>query len=281
MKITVDRLNFRYPGTEKAALKNLGFSVAKGEIFGLLGPSGAGKSTTLGVLTGTLGGWSGTVQVGTTNPAGAGAGFYRQIGVCFESPRFHNRFTAAENLRLFGSLYGTALRDSKELMSRLGLGNDMKKKVEAYSKGMKTRLSLVRALQHNPSLLFLDEPTNGLDPGLTRSVCDLILEERDRGKTIFLTTHDMQTASLLCDRVGFLSEGELAVVDAPSELALQYGIREVRVEGTRETRSFPMDHLVENREFLDFLAQADLRTIHSREAGLDDIFRQVTGKVLS
>lgn len=283
MTISAQDVTFRYPKTSRPALRGLDFDVTEGEIFGFLGPSGAGKSTTLGILTGTLAGWSGRIDIGGIDPSKAGADFYRDIGVCFESPRFHMKFSAVENLRLFGALYGTPLRDIREIMNRLGLGNDLDKKVEAYSKGMKTRLSLARSILHNPTLLFLDEPTNGLDPSLTRTVCNLILEEKQNGKTIFLTTHDMQTATLLCDRVGFLSEGVLAVVDAPSVLAQRYGTSEVRLESNNpETgiKDFAMEGLADNLDFLKLLRSGEIRTIHSREAALGDIFMKVTGSTL-
>ena len=195
------------------------------------------------------------------------------------------KFSAAENLRLFGTLYGKKLRDAGELMGRLGIGEEMDKKVEAFSKGMKTRLSLVRSLLHDPSLLFLDEPTNSLDPSLTRTVCNLILEEREKGKTVFLTTHDMLTARTLCDRVGFLVDGDLALTDNPDRLAQRFGTREVRVLSRRgenhRSIDFPMEGMADNQDFLTLLRSGEVETIHSREAALDEIFRQVTGKALS
>jgi len=282
VNIRAQKVSFKYPKGEKKALNGLDFEVNDGEIFGFLGPSGAGKSTTLGILTGSITGWSGKVAVGGTNPEEADGDFYRNIGVCFESPRFHMKFTAAENLKLFGGLYGKKLRNMKELMDRVGLADDLNKKVEAYSKGMKTRLSLVRSLLHNPDLLFLDEPTTGLDPTLSRTVHNMIQEERDQGKTIFLTTHDMVTAGSLCDRVGFLSNGNLVLIDSPAALALRFGSREVRVESSiGSTRNFPMKGLAENEGFLTLLRSGVVETIHSREAGLDDIFRRVTGKNLT
>ncbi len=285
MNVSARGVSFAYPKAKSNALNGLDFDIHEGEIFGFLGPSGAGKSTTLGILTGTLTGWSGEVTVGGIHPAEADRGFYRSIGVCFESPRFHEKFSARENLNLFGALYGKELRNMDDLLSRVGLGNDADKKVEAFSKGMKTRLSLVRSLLHNPDLLFLDEPTNGLDPTLSRTVCELILEERDRGKTVFLTTHDMSTAHTLCDRVGFLTEGKLSAVDSPTDLALRFGEHAVRVERRegehRERQDFPLDGLAENKDFLSLLRTGEELTLHSREAGLDEIFRRVTGRSLS
>jgi fluoroquinolone transport system ATP-binding protein len=289
MKISAQEVSFTYRKTRRKALNGLNFDVKDGEIFGFLGPSGAGKSTTLGILTGTITGWDGTVEVGGMNPAEARGDFYRNIGVCFESPRFHMKFSAAENLRLFGALYGKTLRNMNELMARVGLADHLNKKVEAYSKGMKTRLSLVRSLLHNPDLLFLDEPTNGLDPTLTRTVCDLIREERDNGKTVFLTTHDMETAASLCDRVGFITDGDLVLTDSPQALALRFGRPELRLEyrdtasglAERQIEDFPLEGLADNEAFLSRLRAGNVETIHSREASLDDIFRQVTGRNLT
>lgn len=289
MNIRAREVNFTYKAADVKALNHLSFEVTSGEIFGFLGPSGAGKSTTLGILTGTITGWTGSIDVGGINPGEADGDFYRRIGVCFESPRFHMKFTAAENLRLFGGLYNTKLRDMNELASRVGLSGHMNKKVEAFSKGMKTRLSLLRSLLHDPELLFLDEPTNGLDPTLARSVCDLILEERERGKTVFLTTHDMVTAKRLCDRVGFLSDGDLALTDSPERLAVRFGRPELTLgfrdgcSGDSElcTEDFPMEGLADNLEFLNRLRSGGVETIHSREAALDEIFRQVTGRNLA
>ncbi len=146
-------------------------------------------------------------------------------------------------------------------MARVGLADHLNKKVEAYSKGMKTRLSLVRSLLHNPDLLFLDEPTNGLDPTLTRTVCDLIREERDNGKTVFLTTHDMETAASLCDHVGFITDGDLVLTDSPEALALRFGRPELRLEyrdnasglAERQIEDFPLEGLADNEAFLSRL----------------------------
>jgi fluoroquinolone transport system ATP-binding protein len=149
---------------------------------------------------------------------------------------------------------------------------------------MKTRLSLARAILHDPALLFLDEPTEGLDPALAAKVRRIIREERDRGKTVFLTTHDMITAEKLCDRVGFLLEGRLRLIDEPRKLALRYGRAEARVEyregDTLGVADFPLESLAMNESFLDILKHPGLETIHTREAGLGDIFLRLTGKAL-
>ncbi len=149
---------------------------------------------------------------------------------------------------------------------------------------MRVRLSFARAILGRPRLLFLDEPTTGLDPLSARCIKDLILECRERGATVFLTTHDMATADELCDRVAFLVDGRIALIDAPRELKVRYGERRVRVEyrvnGTLEERDFPLEGLAENAAFLTALREPSLETVHTQETSLENIFIRVTGRKL-
>jgi fluoroquinolone transport system ATP-binding protein len=168
-------------------------------------------------------------------------------------------------------------------MARVGLENDMDKKTESYSKGMKMRLNFIRALMHDPQILFLDEPTSGLDPGNARLIKDIILEQKREGKTIFLTTHNMHDAEELCDRVSFIVDGELKVTDSPQHLKLAYGRRKVSVtygSDTQKKAEFDLDDLGGNRDFLDLIKKEFIAAMHSSEASLDDIFIETTGKVL-
>jgi fluoroquinolone transport system ATP-binding protein len=150
---------------------------------------------------------------------------------------------------------------------------------------MRGRLTLARALLHRPELLFLDEPTAGLDPVNARLIRQVIREVRDAGATIFLTTHDMMTADELCDRVAFLVEGAIAALDSPRALRLAHGSRRVRLEmtfdGTRAIREFPLDALADNSEFLSLLRAGDIATMHTLETTLEDVFVQVTGRALA
>lgn len=283
--ITASAFQFRYPGAAKPAVAGLTFSVEQGEIFGFLGPSGAGKSTTQNVLIRLLDGYEGTVTVLGRDLRAWGHDYYRRIGVSFEAPNHYLKLTARENLALFAGLYGGQTRDPDALLDRVGLLADANKRVGEFSKGMRGRLTLARALLHGPQLLFLDEPTAGLDPATARRVRDLLLDMRAAGATIFLTTHDMVTADQLCDRVAFLVDGRIVAMDTPRALRLAHGRRSVRVEtvrnGSRATHEFPLDGLAGNRAFLLLLESADIETIHTLETTLEDVFIQVTGTSLA
>ena len=282
--INVSDLTFTYTGTAAPAIKNISFAVQPGEIFGFLGPSGAGKSTTQKILFRLLQGFQGSVQVFDRDLHEWGYDYFEQVGVSFEMPNHYSKLTARENLRYFGALYQGAVAKPEELLEMVGLLDDADMLVSQYSKGMKNRLSVARSLVNNPKLLFLDEPTAGLDPVNARKIKDLIKAQKDAGKTVFLTTHDMHIADELCDRVAFIVDGKLSLTDAPRELKLRYGKPEVRVEfglnGTHEQRDFALAGLAENAEFLNLLREGSVRTLHTQEATLENIFIQMTGRSL-
>jgi fluoroquinolone transport system ATP-binding protein len=281
--INVQDLSYTYTGTTEPAIKEISFAIDKGEIFGFLGPSGAGKSTTQKVLIGLLRDYQGDVRV-FDQPLNASNGdYYERIGVSFELPNHYLKLTALENLRYFGALYQARKVDSDELLEKVGLEADGDTLVSQYSKGMKNRLSVARSLLHNPELLFLDEPTAGLDPVNARRIRDLIRAQRDAGRTIFLTTHDMNVADQLCDRVAFIVDGKIALIDSPRALKLKHGRKVVQVEynagGKNKSEEFALDGLAENKAFLAALRN-DVQTIHTGEATLEDIFIEVTGRSL-
>lgn len=282
--IRVDDVSFTYVGGAAPAVRNVSFEIARGEIFGFLGPSGAGKSTMQKVLMRLLLGHTGHVEALGRRLQDWDTDYYERIGVCFELPTNYRKLTARENLDFFAALYDGETHQSGALLDLVGLGGDADKRVEQFSKGMQIRLNFARALLHKPVLLFLDEPTAGLDPANARRIRDLIREQQAAGTTIFLTTHDMTVADELCDRVAFIVEGALGVVDAPAALKQRHGRRSVRVEtedaagdGTHE---FPLDGLGQDRAFLDLIASKRIRTIHSQEPTLEEIFIQVTGRGL-
>jgi fluoroquinolone transport system ATP-binding protein len=282
--IEVRNLSFQYPAAARPAIEGVDFSVARGEILGFLGPSGAGKSTTQKILTGLLPGYSGSVQVLGREARHWKRSDYARIGVSFELPNHYLKLTARENLAFFRALYPDVKSDPLELLEEVGLAADADKRVSELSKGMRTRLNLARALLHGPELLFLDEPTAGLDPATSRQIRDLIRSRREAGATVFLTTHDMHAAEEMCDRVAFLAGGTLRAVDAPRSLRLRYGRRLVRVElrrdGIIEKREFPLEGLGENSGFLATLREGEVETIHSQETTLEEIFITVTGTTL-
>lgn len=284
--ITVKNLTYTYPDTAKETLHGLNFEIAEGEIFGFLGPSGAGKSTTQNILIGLLKAYGGNVLVMNREISDWGQDFYEHIGISFEMPNHYLKLSALENLNHFASLYGGENYEPLEVLDWVGLKDDADKKVEAFSKGMKVRLNVARSIVNKPKLLFLDEPTNGLDPVNSRNIKDLVLELRSRGTTVFVTTHDMMVADELCDRVAFITAGALNVIDAPTTLKKQYGKRLVKVEYRNSSddihfQEFPLDGLGENQDFATLLQSANrLETIHTQETTLDNIFIEVTGQEL-
>lgn len=284
--IEVQDLSYTYPGAPAPAVSCVSFSVAPGEVFGLLGPSGAGKTTTQRVLTRQNRRFQGKVRVLNQEMDAWDHTFYERIGVGFELPNHYPRLTGRENLELFASLYSGPTRSLDEMLAAVGLAEAGEVRVGEYSKGMQMRLSFVRALLHQPSVLFLDEPTAGLDPVNASVLKDLIRAERARGRTILLTTHNMADVEELCDRVGFLVAGEMSVVDAPEALKARYGERSVRVEyedhgGTPGAADFPLDGLGRDEAFLELLNARPIRSLHSQEASLNRVFADVTGVQLT
>jgi fluoroquinolone transport system ATP-binding protein len=278
--ISVENLGFRYPGARAPTLDGLSFEVAQGEIYGLLGPSGAGKSTTQRILMGLLRGFSGKAAIFGQPVEAFGRGLYERIGVSFELPAVYLRLTGLENLQLFAALYDRKTRDPMEALAELGLADAGHQRVQNYSKGMKMRLNLARALLHDPDLLFLDEPTTGQDPARSRITRDLIRSLKERGKTIFLTTHNMSEAEEICDRVGFLVNGCIPVTGAPEALKRRFGqpVLEVGINagGAVEKRSFPMEGIGANAEFLQLLTGGRIASMHTLEASLDEVFIEAT-----
>ena len=285
--IDVRDLEFTYPGSSGTVVKGLQFEVSEGEIFGFLGPSGAGKSTTQKILTGLLRDFRGDVSVLGRDLRGLTSDFYEEVGVSFEFPNLYLKLSARENLHYFGGLFAGPIEDADTLLSRLGLADDADLRVSQYSKGMKARLGFARALLHRPRVLFLDEPTAGLDPVNAQIIKEMISELRDRGRTIFLTTHDMNTADQLCDRVAFIVDGALRCIDSPRQLKLDHGRRNVRVEyranGSLASEEFPLAGIGDNTAFLGLLRDRrdEIETVHTQETTLERVFIEVTGTELS
>jgi len=281
--IQADNLTFHYPGGLEPAAMDLNFKIETGEIFGFLGPSGAGKSTTQKILIGLLKGYSGKVTIMGKMLGDWGADFYNHVGVGFELPNHYLKLTAMENLKFFGSFY-RGKKDYGGLLEMVGLAQDAGKKVEDFSKGMKVRLNFIRAILHDPEILFLDEPTSGLDPVNARKIKDIILDQKRNGKTIFITTHNMHDADELCDRISFIVEGKLMITSTPKQLKLDHGESKVRIEYTDgqtvKFGEFPMTGLAKDQKFMDILKNREVISIHSQEASLDEVFIDVTGKNL-
>ncbi|SHJ84059.1 ABC transporter ATP-binding protein [Hespellia stercorisuis] len=279
--ITVQNLNFSYTG--RPFIQDMNFHVSQGEVFGFLGPSGAGKSTLQKILTGMLPGDQGQVLVNGAECKQHKKDFYENIGVDFEFSTMYEKLTARENLRFFSSLYEKKPRPADELLKKMGLLQDADKRVSDYSKGMKARLNFIKALLHDPALLFLDEPTSGLDPTNNRLMKDMILEEKERGKTILLTTHNMQDATELCDRVAFIVGGQIMALDSPHNLIMSQGAASVTYcwqEAGEQSSSCALDRISEDEKLKALIKENRLVSIHSSEPTLNDIFIDITGRTL-
>jgi len=262
-------------------LAGLDLQVGAGEIFGLLGPSGSGKSTLQSILLGFQPGYSGSALVFGEPARRPRRSFYRRVGVSFELPAAYLQLTARENLDLFASLQGGASRPIMEVLADVDLADSADKKVAAFSKGMKMRLNLARALLHDPELYLFDEPTSGQDPARARVTRALILQLKARGKTVLMTTHDMHEAEQVCDRVGFLINGRMAVADRPAALKRAYGEARLDVvhgaEQGETQESFPLKGLASNARFQAILAEDQILAIHSAESSLNDVFVRLAG----
>ena len=282
--LSVKGLHFTYPGADTEAVSGVSFDVEHGEIFGFLGPSGAGKSTVQRILHRQLQASAGEVIYDGKPLSQWGGELFEQIGVSFELPNLYPRLSGRQNLEAVGRLYAASCRPAKELFAAVGMSEALDRKAADYSKGMKQRLVFVRAIQHRPRMLFLDEPTGGNDPATTEAIIELIRAEKERGATVLLTTHDMHVADALCDRIAFINEGKIVACDTPRQLKLDHGRSGIAVEHRQG------DELVEitidpssaaDRTTLDgLLASGAVETLHSREASLGEIFIQLTGRAL-
>jgi len=282
--IIAEELVYRYG--QLTAVDHISFTVAEGEILGFLGPNGAGKSTTVKMLSGQLRPKEGRATLLGLDVARHPKQVQAQIGVCFEITNLYEQMTGIENLTLFARLFGVKDFDAGALLARVGLDGRGKDRVETYSKGMKQRMMIARALVNRPRILFLDEPTEGLDPASAVAIRNIILEERARGATVFLTTHDMLEADKLSHRVAFINQGKIVALDTPHALKQRYGQRRLRAQvaaadGGLAEREIVLDRPETAAEMQALFSQEQVITVHSEEATLEDIFIDITGRGLA
>lgn len=261
---------------QQRALDGISFRIQEGEIFGFLGPSGSGKTTTINILTGQLLADSGQAKVFGKAAASLDSQDLAQIGIVSDTSGFYEKLTLYKNLQVYSKWHGVTNERVDELLKQVGLYESKDKPAEKLSTGMKQRMLLARALINKPKFLFLDEPTSGLDPSTSRKIHELLLDLKAKGTTIFLTTHDMQEATLLCDRVALLYQGKLVEEGRPSDLIkAHYQDKRVRVvyrDGREEELSY--------QELVQLTSVDTIETIHSCEPTLEDIFIALTGGVL-
>ena len=282
--IQVSDLEYSYGSNH--AVRGVSFSVARGEVLGFLGPNGAGKTTTVNILTGLLPPLRGKVTVLGFDLPQAARQMQARIGVSFEKTNLYEQMTAEENLKFYSRLYRVRSFDPGPLLERVGLGGKGRNRVQSYSKGMKQRLMIARTLINTPDILFLDEPTDGLDPVSADTIRRIIIEERDRGVSIFLTTHDMHEADKLSNRVAFIDQGKIVATDTPLNLKRSYGERALNIEmvdsdGALRKEKLILDGDRSGDDVKRMIDTGNVVSVHSAEATLEDIFIQITGRGLA
>ncbi|MGM0396331.1 MAG: ATP-binding cassette domain-containing protein [Bacillota bacterium] len=282
--IKVKNLYHSYSNDDNYAVNDISFEVGKGEIFGFLGPSGAGKSTTQNILVGLLQLQKGEVEVAGYNVMNIKNKMFNKIGMSFEQSNVYSKMSGLENLEFYGKLFDVETRNPMDLIKMVGLDGKENIKAGEYSKGMKHRLTFARSMINNPEIWFLDEPTTGLDPAIAANIKDIIKEENEKGVTVFLTTHNMYIADELCNRVAFIVDGKIRLIDSPRQLKLKYGEKLVEVEyfsnGELIKESFSTVVEEEKNKLIQVIKENDIQTMHTKEATLEEIFIKVTGRGL-
>ena len=280
-------------GSDKGneVLKGIDLKIYSGEIFGLLGPSGAGKTTLIKIMTGRIiptkgqaflfGEEPGTSTRGSFSDRDGSLAQRKQIGMMMDDFGLYERLSCMDNLAIFADLYGVNRKRVEEILERVNLWETRKRPVADLSKGMRTRLSLARAVLSEPTLLFLDEPTTGLDPGTAAEIHDLIRREKERGATVFLTTHNMEEAAKLCDHVALLNEGNIVEYGKPEEICRRYNYHhKIRIRFYNgECEEIDSDSSSADR-IADYFRQEMIETIHSTEPDLETVFMELTGRGL-
>lgn len=263
----------------KKAVDNLSLNINKGEIFGLLGPSGSGKTTTIKMLTGETSISSGTVQVfDYKDKALQTAEFREQIGILSDNSALYERLTVYDNLKMFAGLYKQPLIKINEVLLFVHLEKEKKTVVKKLSKGMRQRILLAKALIHQPRLLFLDEPTSALDPNTTRHIHKGLLKLKEDGTTIFLTTHDMDEAESLCDRIALINDGKLIALNTPENLRYENSDQTITIE--MNDKSKDVIHKEDVHQITKILSTKQVKRIYSNEPTLGEVFIKLTGKEL-
>jgi ABC-2 type transport system ATP-binding protein len=264
------------------AVDNISFTVDAGEVFGFLGHNGAGKTTSIRMLTGQLQPTAGGAQVAGCDVVTERRRLKPLIGVVSENQNLYERMSGRENLAFAARLYGTGSKRVEEALDQVGLLDRAQDNVQHYSNGMKQRLLIARALLHRPEIVFLDEPTRGLDPVVGRDIRSLILGLSRQGVTIFLTTHYMEEADQLCGRVAFISDGRIVALDTPDNLKVAHGQKSLQARlDDGQTLTIPLDDNDAGERLEKLVSSGQIRTLHSAEATLEEVFIQITGRRLS
>ena len=266
---------------DKKVIAGVDLDIKPGMIFGLLGPSGAGKTSLIKIITGQLVFESGEISVFGKPVSELTGEDKRQIGIMMDDHGVYDRLSCTENLKIFADIYGVPRSKIKTALAQVGLADASKKPAMKLSKGMRTRLQLARVLMISPRLLFLDEPTSGLDPMTMKYVHKLILEQKANGCTVFLTTHNMEEASCLCDEVALLNEGKIIDCGAPGEICRKYNHQKKVNIHLKSGEDLELEHGASSSgKIAELMAQGQIETIHSSEPTLETVFIELTGRKL-
>ncbi|WP_028043547.1 ABC transporter ATP-binding protein [Candidatus Stoquefichus massiliensis] len=267
--------------SQKQVLNDICIEIEKGEIFGLLGPSGAGKTTLIHIITGQLAPDSGKSYILGKNSLKLSHDDYTHIGLVLDQEGLYTRLSCYDNLALFASIYQLDKAKIEKVLKQVHLYDDRKKTVSELSKGMRQRLVLARAIMHEPQILFLDEPTSGLDPATTLKIHNLLLELKDKGTAIFLTTHNMEEAAKLCHRVALLHEGKIIECDSPVTICERHNDLNKVIITTKDHQKYILNNNRESAQHIYQLFQSEnIQSIHSSEPTLGNVFISLTGKEL-
>lgn len=263
---------------EKEVLKGIDLKIQRGEIFGLLGPSGAGKTTLIKILTGQLRQTEGEAMLLGSNTRHA-QDVHRKLGMMMDNFGLYERLSCYDNLKVFAGIYNVSGKKVDEALKKVGLLGDKKSPVMKLSKGMRSRLSLARAVMAQPEVLFLDEPTSGLDPATAAEIHKLIQDEQRGGATVFLTTHNMEEAHKLCDHVALLNEGKIVEYGEPEEVCRRYNHQNklhIRLYDGKQIE-LPNNKMAAD-QIREYLEGEMVETIHSTEPSLETVFMELTGR---
>lgn len=266
---------------DKAVLKGISFDITEGQIFGLLGPSGAGKTTLIKILTGQLSFDGGEVITLDKEIEKLTGEDKRKIGIMMDQFGVYERLSCSDNLKIYADIYGIQYSKIKEILQYVGLGGAEKCSASKLSKGMEARLRLARVFMHSPKLIFLDEPTSGLDPKSMQAIHKLILDKKKDGCTIFLTTHNMEEAAKLCDKVALLNEGEIVEIGKPSDVCLKYNHKKKIILRLTSGEEMELSHdATSAKKIYELMQENTIEAIHSSEPNLETVFLEITGRKL-
>lgn len=266
----------------KNVLNGISFTVYRGQIFGLLGPSGAGKTTLIKILTGQLDISGGTAQINGRSAHKLTARDRKSIGIMMDSFGIYERLSCYDNLKIFAEIYGVKRDGILKALKKTGLENAAKTTAAKLSKGMRSRLRLARVFMTDPDILFLDEPTSGLDPATADVIHKLMLAEKEKGRTVFLTTHTMSEAEKLCDNIVMINEGRIVEQGSPREICRRYDHKRMFTIHLSDGSDILLPH---NESASDRIAEliksGRAQTIHTTEPDLEAVFMELTGKELA